>query len=261
MPDYAVRDIIEFACRAGKIILENGGEIYRVEQTMSYICMAYGIAECESYATPTVIILSVSNAGGETYSRMLRITSRVINLDKVAAVNSLSRSLTQHTMPITEAAAILDNINRVPSYPFFVIALASSVGAGAFTIVFGGGLNDFLCGTALGALLRIVVHKLKNMSAGDFVVNLIGGSFAAIGGTAAAYIGIVPDWWIVTLSTLMLLVPGLLFTNALRDIAAGDLVSGISRGMEAFSIVAALAFGAAAIHTILALTRIGGLIL
>lgn len=257
MPEYSVKDVVELASKAGKVVLENGGEIYRVEQTMSYICMAYGILDCECFAAPTMIIISVSDAEEKTYSKMLRITSRTTNLEKVAAVNDLSRSLSQRPIPIVDAAEILNNIDNVPSYSFLSVAVASSIGVAAFTIVFGGGIRDFLCGIVLGALLRFIVHALKNIKIGDFTANLVCGAFAAIGGyTVTYYMGVATDWWIITLSVLMLLVPGLLFTNALRDIAAGDLVSGVSRTMEAFSIVTALACGSAVTYTIL--VQIGG---
>lgn len=41
----------------------------------------------------------------------------------------------------------------------------------------------------------------------------------------------------------MLLVPGLIITNAIRDTIAGDLVSGISRAIEAIFIAIAIAVG------------------
>ena len=47
------------------------------------------------------------------------------------------------------------------------------------------------------------------------------------------------------IGTLMLLVPGILFTNALRDIIFGDTNSGINRVVEALLIAAAVALGTA----------------
>ena len=41
----------------------------------------------------------------------------------------------------------------------------------------------------------------------------------------------------------MLLVPGLAITNAIRDTISGDLISGISRGLEAFLVAVAIAAG------------------
>ena len=244
------KEIMELACRAGKVVLENGGEIYRVEQTMTSICAAYGIYDCESFATPTIIILSAPSTHEESYSRMMRITVRGINLNKVAEINRFSRKL---PIAINEALAELERIEKITSYPLWVSILASSIGVGAFTIIFGGGFSDIAGGLILGALIRLTITGLQRKRAGDFVVNLIGGAVAALGGWLISQIG---NPWIVTVSAMMLLVPGLLFTNALRDIAAGDFVSGGSRGIEVFSIATALACGAAAVYAVVAL--IGG---
>ena len=47
----------------------------------------------------------------------------------------------------------------------------------------------------------------------------------------------------VIIGSLMLLVPGLSITNAIRDTLAGDLVSGLARGAEAFLTAIAVAIG------------------
>jgi len=241
---------MELACNAGKIVLENGGEIYRVEQTMTSICAAYGISACESFATPTIIILSAPNVEWEPYSRMIRITERSINLYKVAAVNDFTKKL---PLPINEALVELNAINEKAPYPLWVRVLASSIGIAAFTVIFGGDARDLVGGLILAALLRLVITSLQKKHAGDFIVNLVGGAVAALGGWLISYINLASDQWVITVSAIMLLVPGLLFTNAMRDIAAGDLVSGSSRIIEVLSVAAAIACGAAAVYTVMAL--------
>ena len=56
-----INRIMNVAAYAGKIILESGGEIYRVEETIIRICNAYSINNVQPFATPTVIIVSASN--------------------------------------------------------------------------------------------------------------------------------------------------------------------------------------------------------
>ncbi|HHT36755.1 MAG: threonine/serine exporter family protein [Candidatus Wallacebacter cryptica] len=256
MNRYEIGEIIDIACRAGKIILENGGEIYRVEDTMQFVCRAFGIEECDSYATPTMIVISVSDEKGEVFSRMMRIRRRGVNLNKVEAVNNFSRAILHNPITPEEAKAKLAAINNYPVYSFWYMAFAAAVGTSAFTIVFDGGLSTFICGFFLGGFLRLIVDGLNRIQLGFFTVNVIGGAAAALGGWLFTYLGLIPDWWIITLSALMQLVPGLIFTNALRDAAAGDLVSAISRGMEALSIVTALASGAGG--TLMLLAKLGG---
>lgn len=256
MTRHDVGQIIELACTAGKAMLENGGEIYRVEETALHICKALGIERCECFATPTTIILSAVDDRSEVYSRMMRISTRGVNLHRVAAVNNLSREIASRALPVAKAWKRLEEINRMPVYGRRHTVLAAALGTGAFTVVFGGSLRYFLAGLFMGAVLRMLTAALGRKGMGEFATNLIGGAAAALGGWLLTGSGVLSEWWIITLASLMLLVPGLLFTNALRDIAAGDLVSGISRGGEALSIAVALACGAAA--TLQILTRLGG---
>ncbi|NLC44323.1 MAG: threonine/serine exporter family protein [Clostridiales bacterium] len=254
---YPIGEIIDIACRAGKIVLENGGETYRVEDTMLYFCKAFGIENCESYSTPTTIIISIIDNYGESFTRMMRIPSRGTNIDKVEAVNDLSREINKNPITIVEAKKKLQEINQKQPYSLWLTVLAAGLASASFTVIFGGGWIHFLMGLVVGASLQLVVGALNKVQLGYFTTNFMGGAVAALLGWLLSYFGILSDWWIVTFASLMLLVPGILFTNALRDAVAGELVSGISRGIEALGIAVALASGAAI--AIMLLSQIGGL--
>ena len=62
--------ILKVATLAGQMILENGGETYRVEETIWRICKIYGAEQAESFATPTGIMASICH-GGKIYSLSL----------------------------------------------------------------------------------------------------------------------------------------------------------------------------------------------
>ncbi len=49
------------------------------------------------------------------------------------------------------------------------------------------------------------------------------------------------------IGSIMLLVPGLTITNAIRDTIAGDLLSGITKAAEAFLVAISIAVGTGAI--------------
>ena len=62
---------------------------------------------------------------------------------------------------------------------------------------------------------------------------------------ALALAGLVPGTHsdTIIIGALMALVPGMIFTNAMRDIIAGDMVTGISRTTEAILIGVFIALG------------------
>ena len=52
-------EIIDVCLLAGKIMLQNGGETSRVEDTMVRIAAAFGCEDSHSFSTPTGIIFSL----------------------------------------------------------------------------------------------------------------------------------------------------------------------------------------------------------
>lgn len=242
---------LELAAYAGQIMLESGGEIYRVEETMGHFCRALGLTEYEGSATPTTIVLSAKDETGDIKTLMRRIVSRGINLEKVEAVNSLSRSLGDLALDAEEIHLHLQAIHRGPSrYPFPVELIAAALGTGFFTLLFSGGAATFFAAAIFGALWRLLFRFLQKQQLGDFFLNTVGGAYATLCGYLCHLAGISSGGSLVSLAILMQMVPGMLFTNALRDIAVGDLVAGMSRAIEALCIAAALACGASLVQMV-----------
>ncbi|MFR4356374.1 MAG: threonine/serine exporter family protein, partial [Clostridia bacterium] len=84
---------------------------------------------------------------------------------------------------------------------------------------------------------------------GKFDINFFVRCFCSCAG--AAFLALVASSWIdaaayqpVIIGTLMIFVPGVAITNAIRDFLSGSMLSGICRMMEAFLIAVALAAGA-----------------
>ena len=58
-----MNEILQVATFAGQIILESGGETYRVEDTILRICKTFGAEQAESFVTPTGIMTSIFHKG------------------------------------------------------------------------------------------------------------------------------------------------------------------------------------------------------
>lgn len=246
-------DVLEVASLAGKIMLESGGETYRVEQTVNYICRSYGILDCESYATPTVVILSFKGQDGVMRSVVRRIRSRSNNLAKITDVNDLSYELSLNPGAISPAEAMkrLQKIENMPYFPFWLQILASGLVPASFVMMTGNDFRNFLPAMLVGFAVKSFAVFMAKRQINDFIVNLLGGSLASLLSWFTVYLGLGHSWSIIVLGSLMLLLPGLIMVNALRDIVMGDLVSGISRGFEAIFIVCAIAAGAAICNVLL----------
>lgn len=237
-----INDILQVASYAGKIMLESGAEAYRVEETMNRICTSFGIEVADSYATPTVIIASASHKG-EIKSLVVRISSRSVDLQRIHKVNDLARNILTNKFTVKELKEKLKEIEEEKRYSNKITILFSAVGAFGFVFLFGGSLRDAIAAFLIGIVVKYFSIKGENIGLNSFFITSICAGILAFLAIISIKFGLAIDIDKVIIGSIMLLVPGLAITNAIRDTVAGDLVSGLARGAEAFLTAIAVAVG------------------
>lgn len=251
-----MNEILQVATFAGQIILESGGETYRVEETIWRICKTFGAEQAESFVTPTGIMASIFHKG-EIYSLTKRVVSRTVDLNKIDRVNDLSRNILNKNLSVKDFKNELTIINEGDRYSFLVTLFFSAFGAGSCAALFGGTIKDMFSAFLIGLLIRIITIKGNELGINFFFINSISGALAAVLATVFAKLGIASGIDQTIIGSIMLLVPGLAITNAVRDTIAGDLVSGLTRAAEAFFIAISIAVGTGATLSIL-MSFVGG---
>lgn len=227
-------------------MLVSGAETHRVEDTMNRIAFAFGIENPQSYATPTGINFSVGIA---TTTHSLRINKRSTNLHKIAEVNNISRQITAGEINIKEAFTLLEDIDRADlDFPAWVQIIAAALVSGCFAIMFGGTWPDFLPALIIGTLGFAGMLGFERIVDIRFLAEFFGGF--VIGGLAflSTNHGFGNSLEMIIIGAVMPLVPGLHITNAIRDLMAGHLVAGLSKGVEATLTAFAIGAGVAIIH-------------
>jgi uncharacterized membrane protein YjjP (DUF1212 family) len=255
-----IDDIIHVAAEAGKIILENGGETYRVEQTITMICKSYGIPLTESFVTPTGIMVSITNDKNQTISLVRRISTRTVNLRKVSMINNLSREIVSNPLSMEDMRKEIAYINNIPPYSLKTTTFFAALSSGFFTLLFGGNYKDFFVAFLIGSLINYLSGFLDGLDVNSFLKNMLGGALAATVALVAASLGLVGNMDTIIIGSIMILVPGISITNAIRDTIAGDLVSGVSRSIEALFVAMAIAAGTSVVFKIWFLLFGGALI-
>ena len=84
------RRIMDFIMAAGQTLLENGAEVFRVEQTMEIMAASFHLREFHVYVLTNGIFAS---AGTAEISEVRNVPTRTTHLGRVAAVNQLSRQI------------------------------------------------------------------------------------------------------------------------------------------------------------------------
>lgn len=238
--------IIKVCLLAGKLILQNGGETSRVEDTMNRIAAAFGIEDSQSSVTPTSIVFATDGATQNT--RLVRISERNTNLLKVTLVNDISRRISGGYLSADEAYRQLKDLDEKPyEYREIYKVLAAAVASGCFLIMFNGSWSDFIPVSFIGGfgfLFFLFLHRLVPVKFfAEFLTAIMIGATSSL----IVHLGIGGDLDKIIIASVMPLVPGLHITNAVRDLMAGHLVSGLSKGAEAFLTAFAIGAGIATV--------------
>ena len=228
---YHSNEIMAVCLLAGKIILESGAETHRVEDTMNRIAAAFG-KESHSFSISTAIIFSLD--GEESSSKLIRVSRRSTDLSKVALVNSISRAITNQELTLAEAYRQLKELDsKNLSYPIWVQILAAFITSGCFTIMFNGQWHDFIWACIAGGLgfacLLSIDRILEVRFCAEFVASFLIGVVAFF----IVHLGLGLELDKIIIGAVMPLVPGLLITNAARDLITGHLVSAQTKLVEA----------------------------
>jgi len=225
---------------AGKIMLECGAETYRVEDTMNRIAAAYGLKNAQSYATPTGINFSHEH---QDRSYFRRVTSRATDLHKIAEVNDISRQITAGELSVPEANLLLNNVSQAKlAFPGWLQIIAACFVSGSFAIMFGGSWYDFLpafLAGGLGFASMLFFDKLVEIR---FIAEFLASIVIGLTSVLSIHYGFGLTLDRIIIGAVMPLVPGLPITQAVRDLMAGHLVAGVSKGVEA--VLTAFAIGA-----------------
>lgn len=238
--------LLDFSTDLGYELAMCGAETFRVEESIRRILKAYGV-QAEVFAIPNCLTVSIETAEGKPMTRMRRIGYHGNDIDGVERFTAFSRRICMNCPSPTDARAELEQLRQQKrSYPLLIYLLGSFWGAFGFAMVFGGSLIDGLCGGFCGIVVGIINHYMDRMMANQFFRTIAAAYPMALLAYALSAVGIADNADMVTIGALMILVPGLLFTNAMRDIIFGDTNSGTNRIVQVLLIAAAIALGTAA---------------
>lgn len=235
--------VLELAQQAGHILLENGAEIFRVEDTMERICRHYGVQSESAFVMSNAIFMTAGNERERPFAKVQEILVGRSNLAKVTAVNQLSREIGEGRYTVSEARRKLDEIGRMPEKRTWVKVLASGVCSWAFCCLLGGSAYDGAAAFAAGFVLYLYILKIAGPHLSR-IVGTIGGSVLVTLLCGAAHLlwaGLHLNAMII--GAIMPLIPGVAFTNAIRDVVDEDYLSGSVRMLDALLVFFSIAIG------------------
>lgn len=238
--------LLDLACDLGFELAMCGAETFRVEESVNLVLKAYDI-DAEVFVIPSCMHISIEPVIGRPLTRMRRIGDHGNDLDGVERFSGLSRRIcAEHPAPEIAQKWLQEARSQRRSYSTFMYFMGHCFSAFGFAMLFGGTLADALCAGVCGLAVGAVNRLNSRLGANQFFQTLAAAFPMALLAYALGALGLADNPDCVTIGALMLLVPGLLITNAMRDIIYGDTNSGTNRLVQVLLIAAAIALGTAA---------------
>ena len=238
--------LLDLAADFGYKLAMCGAETFRVEDSVNRLLATYGISS-EVFAITNCLTVSIETAEGKPMTRMRRIGHHGNDLDAVEKYNSFCRRICAEKPEPNVAVKWLQetDASRI-QYKFMGFLMAHFLGSAGFAVLFGGSFVDAFCAGICGIFIGFVNRFLDKLKVNPFFCTITSAFGMAFIAYAMGALHLADNTDTVIIGALMLLVPGLLFTNAMRDIIFGDTNSGTNRIVQVLLVAAAIALGTGA---------------
>ena|GEM_PF-38104 len=243
------RKVLRLAIRAGEIMLKSGAEVYRAESTIERICQVCDIPYVQSFITSTDILVSLGNneEQAEVQTILKRVKHSKTDLEKISQIHTFVGRFTvaaPHSEESIEAGMEeLERIDATTGFDFPVRLLAIVLISAFFTMMNYGSFLDGLATIGVGIVTYLFSLMIKRLQVNQFIVTFTSCFVAAALALLVFNIGFCSSLSAMIIGSIVVFLPGVPITNAVRDLLAGDMLSGVSRGVESLLTSIAIAGG------------------
>jgi uncharacterized membrane protein YjjP (DUF1212 family) len=239
------QDAVGFVLKLGRFLHSYGYSAQRLESVLVQASRRLGLAEPNIFSTPTSLLASFGGEGAQR-TFMLRVQPGGVDLGRLAALDAATqRVLTGEWTPAQGIAAI-EEIGRSPRrYPTWLTLAAFAVLSAAVARFFGGGATEVLVGGTTGFFVGVLAWLVGVVPSMSRVFEPMAAFLGTALATALVQAVGPSSLYIATVAGIVALLPGLMLTTAMSELANNHLSSGTSRLSGAFMVFLGIAFGVA----------------
>lgn len=235
---------IAFVVRLGQALHRYGTPTHRLENAMNGILEKLGL-EGSFFSTPTGIFASFGPPE-EHRTSLIRVEPSEVDLGKMSLLDELTGKVIKGELDSAGGAAEVERIVAAPArYDVWLTTLSFGIASGASARFLGGGWREALASTLIGIVLGVLAHLFGRSVETSHVFEAVAAALSATLAILAAQLFTPISIFLTTLAGVIILVPGLTLTTAMRELATRNLVSGTARLMGAVLVFFELGFGVA----------------
>ena len=241
-------DELETVLYAGNLLLSSGAEIYRAEETMHRIADAMHIKDMDAYVTNRGIFASGNVPGKGIESRIMSVPDKELNIDKIEAVNELSREVCSNRMDLSYLKTSLQNIANMGEQNIAERILSYFLGAGCFSYAIGTSFRDSLCAAIIGSLVGFYMIWSKYRIKSRVLITITASVLTAVLSNLCVAIGLGSQLSFIIIGAMMDLVPGVAFVNSVREFSQNNFATGQTLLTSALLTCVSMASGVALVE-------------
>lgn len=239
----STKEILALSVEIADVMLRNGGEIYRIEDTVIHILQAYEIESFDVYVLSNGIFASANENKDDSCSMIRHVPLGEVNLAKVSYLNQLARDLCSHSCTIEEGWKRVEKAKTLPKYANWIQVLFCGLGSACYAFLFGGSLLDFAFAFLIGMGEQLLFFFLTKQKLSRFLRNVFASVFVSTLSILVMYTGLPLSQDKIVIGAIMPLVPGITFTTSIRDFHNGDYLSGSIHLIDALLTAICIAVG------------------
>ena len=235
---HTLNILLDFA----ELMLSSGAEVNRVEDSLNRLGKSYGVDRMNVFVITSNMIVTMIDSEGNPYTQSRRVISCAsTDYTRLESLNELSRSKCMGKINEEEFEASVSElkntkVNRSKLY------IGSMIAAGSFALFFGGTVSDSIAAVFYAILICFMQEKFQKFCPNTIIFNLLSAFFVGIAiCTTAVLFNLNADK--IMIGDIMLMIPGIAFTNSIRNLLVGDTITGVMRLVETIIWALALALG------------------
>ena len=235
--------VLSLAMDLGKSMVKCGAEMNRVEETIIRVCYAYGMNRVEVFSIISMMTVTAFDEEGNDYTQSRRIYAYSNNLGRLEQLNALSRSICAEKPDVAEAQKDLEKINSAEKRFRFSACFGNALAAAAFAIFFGGSWRDALAAVPIAVMIYLMNSFIKARGINRLFFTAVCSALSGFFAIMFARLGLADNADMIMIGDIMLIIPGLMLINSMREMLCGDVMSGLMRFLESIIVALAIACG------------------
>lgn len=240
---YDYDKILQAILDVGEEMVVAGAEVSRVEDSIFRMCRSYGADRINVFIITSNIQVTMEAPDGRILTHIRRVVRNDVNFDRLDYLNDLSRYICTTVPDVEHLQKKLDDVLNRPQQPLILRFLGCMFAAGGFSVFFGGTWLDGLASCIMGIVVVVFEIFLASREKNQIVYNFVASVVSGITAHLLVGVGIGDNVDMLMIGGIMLLIPGIAMTNAIRDMLMGDIATGLLRLCNALLIAAAIACG------------------